>query len=84
MGFHKRFVSRKVIFSYWKDRGIQGIHECMSADALMINSDCIDIVELYKRGEWTEINQLISKELLESGENLFPLGVSSTDANVGN
>lgn len=82
MGFHKRFVNRKVILRYWTDGGIQGIHNCMSADALIVNSDCSDLIELYNEGKWSEIDQLISKELFESGEHLSSLRITSTNADV--
>lgn len=84
MGFHKRFVNRKVILRYWTDGGIQGIHNCMSADALIVNSDCLDLIELYDKEKWSEIDQLISKELLESGEQFSSSRIISTNTDISN
>lgn len=68
MGFHKRFINRRIIAEVLNRQGISGLIQYMSADALIVNSDCFDIISLYKEKRWNEINQLVSKEFSKPGE----------------
>jgi hypothetical protein len=62
MGFHKRFINRRIIAEVLNREGVSGLIQYMSADALIASADCFDIILLYKEGRWDEINQLVSKE----------------------
>jgi hypothetical protein len=66
MGFNKRFVNRKGILTAWENEGIEGLHSYFSADALLINLECIDLTDLYFEREFEYLEKLISEELIKS------------------
>jgi len=63
MGFHKRWINKDNVISYYKRDGIDGLKQLLSADALIVhdNVDTDKIIEYLTNDDEESLKQMITE-----------------------
>ena len=69
MGFHKRWINKENIISYYDREGIEGLKTLFSADALIVSGDIdTDLIVKYLTNEDTKGLKVLVEEMKSTKE----------------